>query len=121
MRSRIREKRFHALCWSPGWWWFVAAPLGIGIAATPGLAGHAFVGTFTPIAVPADTIHVIAMSVWLGGLATLALIVFDRDPDAARSARRFSPVALTSVILIVATGLFAYGVFCLIRARYRDV
>ncbi len=91
----------------PAWWWFLAAPLGIGIAATPGLAGHAFVGTFTPIAVPADTLHVLAMSVWLGGLATLALIVFDHDPDAARSASRFSPVALTSVVLIVATGLFA--------------
>jgi copper transport protein len=47
------------------------------------------------------------MSVWLGGLASLALIVLDRDPDAARSARRFSPVALTSVIVIVITGLFA--------------
>ena len=91
----------------PTWWWILAAPLGIGIAATPGLAGHAFVGTWTPIAVPADTLHVIAMSVWLGGLAMLAFIVFDHDPDAARSARRFSPVALTSVIVIVATGLFA--------------
>jgi copper transport protein len=91
----------------PAWWWVLAAPLGIAIAATPGLAGHAFVGTFTPIAVPADTLHVIAMSVWLGGLATLALIVIDHDPDAARSAQRFSPVALTSVVVIVATGLFA--------------
>jgi copper transport protein len=91
----------------PAWWWALAAPLGIAIAATPGLAGHAFVGTFTPIAVPADTLHVIAMSVWLGGLATLALIVIDRDPDAGRSAQRFSPVALTSVVVIVATGLFA--------------
>ena len=25
------------------------------------------------------------------------------------------------LLAIVATGLFAYGVFCLIRARYRDV
>ena len=92
---------------APGWWWVLAAPIGIAIAATPGLAGHAFIGTFTPIAVPADTVHVVAMSVWLGGLATLAFIVIDRDPDAARSAQRFSPVALTSVVLIVATGLFA--------------
>ncbi len=94
--------------WRASWWWWpVAAPLGLAIAATPGLAGHAFTGTFTPIAVPADTLHVAAMSVWLGGLATLALIVIDRDPDAARSGRRFSPVALTSVAVIIATGLFA--------------
>jgi copper transport protein len=91
----------------PTWWWFLAAPLSVGIAATPALAGHAFVGTWTIIAVPADTLHVIAMSVWLGGLAMLAFIVFDHDPDAGRSARRFSPVALSSVIVIVVTGLFA--------------
>ena len=47
------------------------------------------------------------MSIWLGGLATLALIVLDRDPDAGRSAQRFSPVALTSVVIIVVTGVFA--------------
>ena len=94
--------------WRPAaWWWALAAPLGFAIAATPGLAGHAYVGTFTPIAVPADALHVLAMSLWLGGLATLALIVIDRDPDAGRSAQRFSPVALTSVAVIVATGLFA--------------
>ncbi len=91
----------------PTWWWFLAVPLGVGIAATPGLAGHAFVGEWTRLAVPADTLHVLAMSVWLGGLAMLAFIVFDHDPDAGRSARRFSPVALNSVIVIVITGLFA--------------
>lgn len=99
---RIRET------WrAPSWWWALAAPLGVAIAATPGLAGHAFIGTFTPIAVPADTLHVVAMSVWLGGLAALALVVLDRDPDAAVAARRFSPVALTSVAMIVVTGVFA--------------
>jgi copper transport protein len=92
---------------APRWWWPLAAPVGIAIAATPGLAGHAFIGTFTPVAVPADTLHVAAMSVWLGGLASLAFIVIDRDPDAGRSATRFSPVALSSVVVIVATGLFA--------------
>ena len=92
---------------APAWWWPIAAPIGVAIAATPGLAGHAYVGIFVPVAVPADALHVLAMSLWLGGLATLALIVLDRDPDAARSARRFSPVALTSVVVIVATGLFA--------------
>jgi copper transport protein len=91
----------------PPWWWVLAVPLGLAIAATPGLAGHAFTGTFVPLAVPADTLHVAAMSIWLGGLASLALIVLDRDPDAGRSAARFSPVALTSVVVIIATGVFA--------------
>ena len=91
----------------PGWWWVLAVPLGFGIAATPGLAGHAFTGTFTQLAIPADTIHVVAMSSWLGGLAALALIMADHDPDSGRAAARFSPVALTSVTLIVASGVFA--------------
>jgi copper transport protein len=92
---------------APAWWWPIAAPIGVAIAATPALAGHAYVGTFVPLAVPADTLHVGAMSIWLGGLATLAFIVLDRDPDAGRSAQRFSPVALTSVVVIVVTGVFA--------------
>ena len=91
----------------PSWWWVLAVTLGLAIAATPGLAGHAFTGTFVPLAVPADTLHVAAMSIWLGGLAALALIVLDRDPDAGRSAARFSPVALMSVVVIIATGVFA--------------
>jgi len=94
--------------WHPRWWWWVlATPLGLAIAATPGLAGHAATGTFTQLAVPLDTLHVTAMSVWLGGLAVLALIVIDRDPDARRAADHFSPVALTSVVVIVASGVFA--------------
>ena len=94
--------------WRPRWWWWVlATPLGLVIAATPGLAGHAAVGSWVDVAVPFDTIHVVAMSVWLGGLASLAWIVLDRDPDAGRAADNFSPVALTSVLVIIATGTFA--------------
>jgi copper transport protein len=94
--------------WHPEWWWWaLAAPLGIAIAATPGLAGHAATGTFTQIAVPLDTLHVTAMSIWLGGLASLALIVIDHDPDAGRAADHFSPVAMWSVLAIVASGVFA--------------
>jgi copper transport protein len=94
--------------WHPQWWWWAfATPLGLAIAATPGLAGHAATGTFTQLAIPLDALHVTAMSVWLGGLAVLALIVIDRDPDARRAADHFSPVALTSVLVIVASGVFA--------------
>ena len=39
--------------------------------ARPGYAGHAATGDFTIFAVPLDTIHVLAMSVWLGGLVVL--------------------------------------------------
>jgi copper transport protein len=91
----------------PAWWWAPIVVLGFGIAATPGLAGHASNGIWSWLAMPLDTLHVAAMAIWLGGLASLALVVLDRDPDARRSAERFSPVALTSVSVIVITGVFA--------------
>jgi len=91
----------------PGWWWAPVTVIGVAIAATPGLAGHAATGIWTRLAEPLDTVHVLSMAVWLGGLAALALVVLDRDPDARRSAERFSPVALWSVILIVVSGVFA--------------
>ena len=48
------------------------------------------------------------MSIWLGGLAALALIVLDRDPDARPLGRYgFSPVVPTSVLVIVASGVLA--------------
>ena len=80
--------------WMPRWWWWaLAAPLGFAIAATPGLAGHAATGTFTDFAIPLDTLHVTAMSVWLGGLAALALVVIDRDPYVRANRQPLSPVA----------------------------
>ncbi len=91
----------------PTWWWAPTTVLGLGIAATPGLAGHASNGIWSRLALPLDTLHVTAMAIWLGGLASLAIVVLDRDPDARRTAERFSPVALTSVLVIVITGVFA--------------
>jgi copper transport protein len=91
----------------PAWWWIPITLIGVGIAATPGLAGHAATGIWTNLAVPLDTLHVLSMALWLGGLTALALVVLDRDPDSRRIAERFSPVALTSVVVIVITGVFA--------------
>jgi len=91
----------------PSWWWAPITVIGVVIAATPGLAGHAATGIWTNLAVPLDTVHVLSMALWLGGLACLAFIVLDRDPDARRTAERFSPVAATSVAFIVLSGVFA--------------
>ncbi len=91
----------------PLWWWAIALPVGVAIAATPGLAGHAATGTFTQLAIPLDTLHVVAMAVWLGGLVALALAIFSGDTDAGRASERFSPVALSCVALIAGSGVFA--------------
>ena len=80
-----------------------------GLAATPGYAGHAATGTFTIFAVPLDTIHVLAMSVWLGGLVVLVVAALGGGFSGGlrRGLTVFSRVAFWCVVVLVLTGLFA--------------
>jgi copper transport protein len=74
----------------------------------PTLAGHSLDPGRSWIDVPLDFLHVIAASVWLGGVLALVLIVprLDTPPElAAAAARRFSRVALAVVLLLGATGV----------------
>jgi copper transport protein len=101
------------------WWrsWTAAAIAAVVPAAAillgPALAGHAT--TQTPVAVlaPLDVVHVVATSLWIGGLIAILLAV----PAATRRLEppqrtrllagvlaRFSPVALWSVLALAATG-----------------
>ena len=72
-----------------------------GLAATPGLAGHA--GTTSPVAlnVVADAVHVAAAGVWVGGLVLLVT-----SAEARASVAAFSRLAVAAVAALVATGLF---------------
>lgn len=94
---------------APIWWSAAAAIVGVGLAATPGLAGHAATGDFTIFAVPLDTIHVLAMSVWLGGLVAVlaAAMAGGFKTGQQRALRTFSRVAFWCVIVLVLSGLFA--------------
>jgi copper transport protein len=92
------------------WWWIVSGiVIGLGIAATPGLAGHAHTGDWTLYAEPLDTLHVAAMSVWLGGL--VALVACALGGGFSGGLRRaliiFSRLAFWCVVTLVLTGLFA--------------
>jgi copper transport protein len=89
------------------------AVLGVGcaFALTWSLAGHSAAGPLAALAVPADTVHLVAMTVWTGGLVTLGTVLLrSRDtPDAPAlepTVTRFSRVAGICVVLLVATGLF---------------
>ena len=92
----------------PRWWAPTVAALGVALAVTPALSGHAHTGDLPTLAVPADVIHVLAMAVWLGGLAMLVYAVFPgRGVEELREAvPRFSRVAMTCVIALVVTGSF---------------
>jgi copper transport protein len=90
-----------------------AIPIGYLLVA-PALAGHATTQEPVWALLPADVIHVTAMSVWVGGVAALLLAVptaTQRLQPADRSRLliavliRFSTVALVAVAALLATGV----------------
>lgn len=93
---------------APRWWLATAAVVGVGIVASPALAGHSAAGDLRLLAALASTVHVGAMSVWLGGLAMMGAVAV-RGPaiDEQRAVvTRFSRIAMWCVILLIATGAF---------------
>ena len=84
-----------------------ACVLGVAIALTPALSGHARVaGT---LAVASDWVHVLAASAWIGGLAFLLLALGrargERWQLAGRAVPRFSGVAVVSVAALLLAGV----------------
>jgi copper transport protein len=95
--------------WAPRWLVLPVSMLGATVAWTFADGGHA--ATTSPVwfSVAAQSLHVLAVISWLGGLAMLVGAVFPRrDADELRRVLNvYSNVALTSVALIVATGAYA--------------
>jgi copper transport protein len=95
----------------------IVALLGIAagyLALTPALAGHASIESPVAVFFPSDVLHVLAASVWVGGIACLLLVLptATRQLHSAERSRlllgvlaRFSPLALGSVIVIATTGV----------------
>jgi copper transport protein len=88
-----------------------AAPFALVLAVVllpvPTVAGHALDPGRSWIEVPFDLLHVLASAMWIGGLFALALVVprEGATPEVVRAAvRRFSKLALTSVVVLAATG-----------------
>jgi copper transport protein len=84
------------------------------LATTPALSGHASVQSPTWVFLPSDVLHVLASSVWVGGIACLlvALPAATRKLEPADRSRllvatlaRFSPLALAGVVVIAVTGV----------------
>jgi copper transport protein len=95
----------------------IVALLGIGgayLAFTPALAGHASIESPVGVFFPSDALHVLAGSVWVGGIACLLLALpgATRQLEGGERSRlllatlaRFSPLALGAVVVIAATGV----------------
>jgi copper transport protein len=90
----------------------LALPLGFLLIA-PALGGHAANIGPSWLLVPANVVHIAAMSAWFCGLALFALALpsatgklepAERSPLLAATLMRFSPLALTAVLVLAATG-----------------
>lgn len=97
--------------------WIVALFAVIAFALSLPLSGHAIATPrFTPLAVTADTLHILGAGGWLGTLLVLVVvgvpITLRGDPgtrarEASALVNVFSPVALGCATLLVITGLLA--------------
>jgi len=88
------------------WWLASASVVGLGLAVTPGLGGHAGTGIQTGLAIPADLVHVAAMACWRGGLAVLCVAVLPKgDADELRTVLpRYSALALGAIVALIVSG-----------------
>lgn len=87
--------------------WWVAGSGAVALALTPAFSGHAFGSDrLTVLAVAADSLHLLSAGLWLGGLAVLLLVAGCRG-ELPRLIDAFSPLALASVGVLIATGSFA--------------
>ncbi|MFJ6621218.1 FixH family protein [Kitasatospora sp. NPDC091335] len=78
--------------------------LAVALSATWVGADHASVGIQVWLALPLGILHLIAMALWLGGLA--ALLVALREGVGAGVVDRFSKIAFGSVAVLAVTGIY---------------
>jgi copper transport protein len=71
--------------------------------ATYSLSGHPSAGDLPTLYVGVDALHLLAVSLWVGGVLTLAL--FARHDDIADEVRRFSRVSTLAMPVAVVTGV----------------
>jgi copper transport protein len=115
LRADAHEARGSRLSPPPPRWLLVLAGIGGAyLLCTPALAGHASIESPTGVFFPSDVLHVGAASIWVGGIACLLLALpgATRQLEGAERSRlllaalaRFSPIALSSVVVIATTGI----------------
>jgi copper transport protein len=78
-----------------------------GIIRVTGINAHATQGDERVLGITADFLHLCAISAWVGGLVMLSVCLLPRKQldELEKVVPKFSRVALTSVLLIVTSGL----------------
>jgi copper transport protein len=92
----------------PAWWLVTASVVALAIASTPALAGHSTTGDYVGLALVASVVHVVSMSIWLGGLLMMALVVMrgNEIEDRRDVILDFSFVATWCVLALILSGAF---------------
>ena len=83
----------------------IISALAIIAAFLPGFTGHSSMMDTHNAASISLGIHIVAMSAWIGGLVALVIYLLRASPDSGVVIRRFSALALISVILLVESGM----------------
>lgn len=83
----------------------------VAVAGTWGTVGHAATGGGTHLAMASLTLHVAAMALWVGGLATVVLLLLTgagsgTGTAAGATAARFSRMAVVAVAVLATTGFY---------------
>ncbi|MFJ5273671.1 copper resistance protein CopC [Streptomyces sp. NPDC088358] len=85
----------------------LGALLTVSLAVTWAAAEHASAGVQVPVAMVSAVLHLLSMAVWLGGLTALLTALYrSAEPLPAATVNRFSRLALTSVAVLVVTGVY---------------
>ncbi|MDQ1027563.1 copper transport protein [Streptomyces umbrinus] len=85
----------------------VGGLLAVGLAGTWAAAEHASAGIQVPLAMTSSVLHLLAMAVWLGGLAALLTTLHRSEALlSAASVALFSRLAFASVGVLVLTGVY---------------
>ncbi|MDX3458107.1 copper resistance protein CopC [Streptomyces sp. ME02-8801-2C] len=87
---------------------FLAAggALALGLTLTWAAAEHASAGIQVPVAMASSVLHLLAMAVWLGGLAALLTLLQAAEPLSGSTVARFSRLAFVSVAVLTVTGVY---------------
>ena len=72
--------------------------------AAPALAGHSGLSTNHELAGSSLALHIVAISLWVGGLLSLTFVVGIKSPNFASIVSRFSGLALVCYIAVILSG-----------------
>ena len=85
----------------------VAAVLAVAALLPPAVTGHATSASNHEIAVDSQVVHVVALSLWLGGLAAIVLLRHRMGDLLPVAVRRFSRIALSAYVAVGVSGVVA--------------